>query len=152
MKSISILTLLLASALFSFAQDKTVSLNEPNYNKKKVFTDLPDKAQMRMADVERLLTLPVGAPVNTIISKNFHITGKVVSVSDPADQSVKSVVVKLSNRDGAVFTFTRTKKSDGSYAFLGRMVSRNSGDALELVKENGQYVLLKKSAQELYVE
>ena len=78
MKSISILTLLLASALFSFAQDKTVPLNEPNYNKKKVFTDLPDKAQMRMADVERLLTLPVGAPVNTIIIKG-HLQAVVIS-------------------------------------------------------------------------
>ena len=43
-------------------------------------------------------------------------------------------------------------KADGSFGFLGRLVSRNSGDALELVKENGQYVLLKKGAQELYVE
>lgn len=152
MKSSVILTLFLACTLFSYGQEKMVPLNEPNYNKRKVFTDLPEKAQLRIADVERLLTLPVGAPVNVMIGKNFHITGKVVSVSDALDQSAKSVVVKLSNREGAVFTFTRTRKADGSFGFLGRVVSRQSGDALEIVKENGQYVLLKKGAHELYTE
>ncbi len=152
LKSSALLLVIACSFLQSSAQDQRQLFNEPNYNKRKIFTDLPDKMPLKTASLESLLDLPVGTAVNTTAAKNFHIIGKVVSKSDANDASVKTVVVRLANRDNAILTFTRTTKRDGSFSFIGRIYNRNNGDALEIVKENTQYVLIKKGLYDLISE
>lgn len=148
MKSNFILAVLCLCTIYSYAQP----VNEPNYNKRKVFNDLPEKSRVKLSDLESLFNLRVGAPVNTIVAGNLRINGKVVSKSDFTDQNVMSVVVRLSDREGATFTFTRRKQADGTFAYLGRIVSRSTADAIELQKENGQYVMIKRVAHDLYAE
>lgn len=152
LESISILLFLSIISVHTYAQDKRPVVNEPNYNLKKAFTDLPSRMNMKIADAESILELPVGSSVNAMLATNFRAVGTVVSKSDATDVSVKTVVVKLTNRGGATFTFTRRTKDDGSFTYLGRIMNRSNGDAYDLVKENSGYVLVKKSVYELYSE
>jgi hypothetical protein len=76
----------------------------------------------------------------------------VVSKSDPIDPKVKSVVIRSTNRLGATMTFTRVTKEDGSYSYLGRIISYKNSDAYEFAQENGSYVLVKKHLYDLFNE
>ena len=133
----------------SFAQEK-LPLNEPDYNKPKLFSDLPKKMNLRVADMDLLFRFSIGDAIRVKATENFSLEGTVVSKSEEA--SVRSVVIRSSNRQGAIFTFTKTTAADGSVNYLGRMLNRNNGDAFEIVKENGQYVLLKKNLYDLIAE
>lgn len=146
------MALLTLCYLHSSAQGSTLPTNEPDYNKPKLFSDLPAKMNLRLADMESLLNLPVGAQVNSQVASGFSLVGTVVSKSDAKDALVKSVVIKSHTRQGATLTFTRITKEDGSYSFIGRMISKGSGDALEIAKEGTEYIIRKKGTYDLINE
>ncbi|MDQ3279398.1 MAG: hypothetical protein M3Q06_13800 [Bacteroidota bacterium] len=123
---------------------ENVPLNETNYNKPRLFADLPEKAPLQVSELESLLTLNVGTRVSAAIAKNVAIFGTIVSKSNPADKAVQSVVIKSLTRQGTSFTFTRTTDADGTVSYLGRMLNRAAGDALEITREGNIYVLRKQ--------
>ena len=123
---------------------ETVPLNQNNDNKPRLFADLPEQAPLHVTELENLLSLNVGDKVSASIARNVSIFGTIVSKSNPADKSVQSVVIKSITRQGTTFTFTRTTDTDGSVSYLGRMLNRASGDALEITKEGNGYVLRKQ--------
>jgi hypothetical protein len=152
LKTSALAALLAVSYLQSPAQTPTVPINEPNYNKPKLFSDLPDNLSLRLTDMEALLDLLVGTPVASSIATGFPLTGVVVSKSNPSDAFVKTVVIKSSNRPGAIFTFSRVTSIDGSFSYTGRMMSKDAGDALEIIKEANGYVIRKKGLYDLISE
>lgn len=152
LKTTATLALLTACYLYAPAQGTPLPVNEPDYNKPKIFTDLPERLNLKLANLEAALDLPVGASVNTAIANGFTLNGTVVSKSNPADPSVKSIVIKSSTRKEATFTFTRITRQDGSTSYLGRMVSKGAGDALEIVKEGTSYIIRKKAYHDIINE
>lgn len=135
---------LLMAVHFSAAAQSNLPVNEPDYNKPKVFSDLPNTLSLRTGDAEALLSLPVGATANANLAVGFTLSGTVVSKSSSTAAS-QSVVVKSTLRRGAVFTFTRIKNADGTAVYRGRIISKEAGDVLEIAKESGVYVLRKKA-------
>jgi hypothetical protein len=152
LKSNAIAAFLIFCALQSIAQDPGKLIHEPDYSKAKIFNDLPDRMNLRVTDVAELVNLPVGSDVNTVAATNFRITGTVVSSSEDKAAGLKSVVIKLHNRQGATFTFTKRVQEDGTINYIGRILNKNNGDAYSLVKENGQYTLVKKGVYDLISE
>lgn len=150
-KAFAFLALLISGWCKTSAQT-TPPLNEPNYNKPKIFSDLPDKLSFRLTEAEALLKLSVGSDAKATIATNFPLAGKVVSKSAAADGSVQSIVIKSNLRNGAFFSFSRIKNTDGSFSYRGRMLSRQAGDALEIVKEKDGYVLHKINYYDLLNE
>lgn len=146
-----LLAFLTLCMLQATAQEKVPPLNKPNYNKARIFTDLPDRMALRIDDAEELLDLPVGAKVNATIASGLPIVGTVVSKSNPADTTVRSVVIRTS-RQGATFTFARVRSADGKLSYVGRMLNRNGGDALEIAREGQGYVIKKKGIYDLLNE
>lgn len=152
LKTSAVIALLTVCHLYPAAQGNTPPVNEPNYNKPKLFSDLPDNLNPRLTDLEALLNLPEGAQVNATIANGFPLVGTVVSKSNPADVSSKTVVIKSLTRQGATFTFTRIKNENGSFSYTGRMLSKGAGDALVIVKEGADYVIRKKGYYEVINE
>lgn len=146
------LSLAVAACLSANAQTAKPPVNEPEYNKPAVFADLPERSPLRTADAERLLNLPVGASVNTLLAPGLSLRGTVVSKSNPKDVAVQSVVVKLTGRGGAALTFTRIRNADGSFIYRGRLLGKSAGDALEIVREGSAYVLRKRGYYDLVNE
>ena len=151
-KTSAFFALLTICYLHSSSQGTTPPVNEPDYNKPKLFSDLPDNLNLRLGDLETLLDLPEGAQVNATIANGLTLVGTVVSKSNPADVSSKTVVIKSPTRHGTTFTFTRIKKDDGSFSYIGRMLSKGSGDALVIVKEGTNYLIRKKGYYEIINE
>jgi len=154
LKTGALCVLLNAMALTAFSQNnsKLYLVNKLDYNKAKLFSDLPQKFKIDIKSLESLLDLPVGEGVNMALTGNARYLGIVVSKSDNQDPNVKSVVIKSKNRQGSVFSFARIKNIDGTYMYSGRILSLNHSDAFELHRENGEYVLTKKHLYDIFME
>jgi hypothetical protein len=151
-RTAALIALLTACYLQLPAQVKAPPINEPNYNKAKVFGDIPDKADINLTNLEGLLKFPVGESVNTLVANGFRFVGTVTSKSNPADRSVKSIVIKSTTRQHATLTFSKITNQDGSVRYTGRILSRDAGDALEIVKDGDRYVILKKGFYDMINE
>lgn len=154
LKTIATCALFSMSYFYPAAQEELHINSQPDYNKPKLFEDLPQKMNLTISDMESLFDLSVGTPVIAKLTENFPFKGAIVSKSGSAETPVRSVVIKstTSTRHGAVLTFTKIRKEDGSYLYRGRIISRESIDAYEIVKENEQYVLQKKKYYEMVRE
>jgi hypothetical protein len=150
-KLIAIGIFLSLNCLPSGAQEK-ISINEPNYNKPKLFEDLPQKINVKISDMESLFDVPAGTSVIAKLTPNFNLKGTVMSKSGTAESSVRSVVVKAINRQGAVLTLTKITTANRTVIYKGRVLSKDNSDALELVKENDQYIFQKKHYNEIIAE
>ena len=147
----ALLAFLTLSVFTVSAQEYLPPSNNPDYSRPKIFADLPEKMPLRLTDAESLLDKPVGATVAAYLSAGFRFSGTVVSKSNAADTSVKSVVIRT-NRQGAIFTFTRIRTKDGSLSYIGRILNRTGGDALQIVREGKEYVIRKKGIHDMLNE
>jgi hypothetical protein len=154
LKIIAICAFFSLSYFYSNAQENLPQINEPDYNKPKVFDDLPQKMNLTISDMESLFDLSVGTPVLAKLTKSFHFKGTIVSKSGNAETTVRSVVIKstTNTRQNAVLTFTKINNGNGDYTYKGRIISNASIDAYEIIKENGQYILQKKNYYEMVRE
>ena len=125
---------------------------EPDYNKPELFADLPDRLNLRVADLEPLFALPAGSRVDVRVADRFPFQGTVVSKSPAGQPSVQSVVIRSTNRGGAALTFTRVTLENGSHRYQGRILSLANGDAFEIIQVNGVYVLQKRKLHDLINE
>ena len=146
---VSICVLFSLSYFHSVAQTN-LPINQPDYSKARLFDDVPKKIILKATEMEYLFDISVGSSVTAKFSRDFYLQGTVVSKA--TDASVKAIVIKATNRQGAVFTFTRIRKPDGTDVYKGRILSRNNSDAFEIVKENDEYVLQKKNYYEIVSE
>lgn len=151
LKTIAFTALLGVSSLFSQAQEN-VPINQPDYNKPKIFNDLPQKMNVAIGDLSPLFGLPVGSSVIAKLNKSFPFKGTIVSKSGTNGSPVQSVIIRSVTRQGAVLTLTKLNNPDGSYVYHGRIISKESIDSYEIVKEDDQYVLQKKNYYEMIRE
>lgn len=123
-----------------------------DYVKPRIFADLPSKLQLNVQMLENMLNDEVGTRVNFALGQGFQFQGLVVSKSDATDKHTRTVVVKATNRQGVALTFTRNTNTDGTYSYLGRMLSFKHGDAFEITEEGGQLLMVKKEQHHLLEE
>lgn len=131
-------------------QNRSVSVNEPDYNKPKLFGDLPDRINFDPTHLSGLLNAQVGQTINLSVTPAFTISGQVVSKAD--DQNSTTVVVRLTNRVGARLIFTKLTNPNNSIKYIGRIISMKHGDSYEIVSENDRYYLTKKGIYDLVTE
>ncbi len=142
------------TAMGSSAQEKTnVPINEPDYNKPKLFTNLPEKIQLSTDAIGNLFTTTLGRSASITLTDDTQLRfdGEVVSSGYKSPQ-VQTVVIRSTNYNGATFSLTRITNSDGSVTYRGRIISFKHGDLFELEYQQGQYVLVKKNFYDLVNE
>jgi hypothetical protein len=142
--------LLLCSA--ASAQHK-IPVNEPDLAKPRLFDGLPDKIPVHILDLQSLVNTETGKDVSLPLEKNKSITfsGKIVS-SAAKYNTIRSVVIRSENFNGATFTLSSSILSNGTVKFSGRIISFSHGDLYELQKEDDQYILKKKNYYDLINE
>jgi hypothetical protein len=152
MKNLSTAVLSVCITLCSLcaSAQKDVPINEPDYNKPRLFADLPDRINFNPANLTNLFQLQVGQTANIPITGNFTLTGVVVSTAN--NDNVISVVIKSTNRLGARLTFTKVINDDKTVKYIGRIISLQHGDVYEIVSENNQYYFQKKGLYDLVNE
>lgn len=138
----------------SFSQNDKIPVNEPDYNKPRLFDGLPSRISISVDELESLVNTSVGrsASIKLATGTAHHFDGQVVSVSDNSDTRLQSVVVRSANYRGANLTISKILNADGSISYTGRIISFQHGDLFELKKEQGAYVLVKRNFYELVNE
>lgn len=136
------------------AQEPKVPINEPDYNKARLFGNLPDNIPVNINNIaSSLLNNQQGSRVNIVVSPSLTVQGTIVSTANKYDETIQSVVVRLDRYAGATFTFSRLVNTEtGAISFAGRIVSMQSGDLYELRNSGQQYSLVKKTFYELINE
>ena len=152
MKTFKALVLgLLLTVCSSVAFAQQPPLNEPDYNKPQLFADWPQRVALSPQAIENLLGKTTGSSVRLTLLGNLVLEGQVISASKSTDTSYRTVVVRSTNRAGAMLTLTRRQTPTG-ISYIGRIISRANSDAFQLVEEDGVYYLRKTSFYELVSE
>jgi len=131
---------------------QTPPVREPDMNRPSLFQNLPDKINCRINDLSALLESEIGKPVSFSLANNLSFQGVVSSVASKFDNTLLSVVIRSTNFPGAALSFSRIRKDDGTYSYVGRIISFQHGDAYEISLENGQYYFVKKGFYDLVNE
>lgn len=167
MNNLKLSGICLSFILFCFsaaAQDQKTKLplNEPDYNKPRLFNDLPEKITVDIAELDNVLSgnEVAGRSVDIKFAdkKLAAFSGTVVSRSNKEqnksanNNTVNSIVIRSTNFNGATLTLSSSTQTDGTVKYTGRIISFKHGDLYELEKINGQYTLVKKNFYELVNE
>ncbi|MBK7292080.1 MAG: hypothetical protein KBF82_12600 [Chitinophagaceae bacterium] len=140
-------------SICSYAQSNTrPPLNEPDYNKPRLFNNLPERIPFSVTNVTSLFNASIGAAVDLGLSDTvpFTMDGEVIATS--FSDKVQKLVVRSSNYPGANMTISKVTNNDGSVSYHGRILSIKHGDFYELQKSIEGYVLVKKSFYDLINE
>jgi len=121
-------------------------------NRPTLFQNLPNKISCRINDLSALLESEIGQPVSFSLADNLSFQGVVSSVASKFDNTLVSVVIRSTNFAGAALSFSKITKEDGTYNYVGRIISFQHGDAYEIRLENGQYFFVKKGFYDLVNE
>ena len=120
-------------------------------NRPTLFQNLPNKISCRINDLSALLESETGKPVSFSLVDNLKFQGVVSSVAK-FDNSLNSVVIRSTNFPGAALSFSKITKEDGTFSYVGLIISFQHGDAYEIGLENGQYYFVKKGFYDLVNE
>lgn len=134
------------------AQEQKQAINQYDFNKPKLFKELPDRINIKVNDLDYLFGYEVGKSVSLPLAKNFILEGAVVSKAEDVASNVKSIVIRSTNRIGATLALSRIINENNTLTYRGRIMSFKHGDAYEVVAENGSYFLIKKGLYDLYDE
>jgi len=131
---------------------QTPPVREPDMNRPSLFQNLPNKISCRINDLSALLESETGKLVSFSFVNNLNFQGVVSSVASKSDNTLNSVVIRSTNFPSAALSFSRIKKEDGTFSYVGRIISFQHGDAYEISLENGQYYFVKKGFYDLVNE
>ncbi len=135
-------------SLYSAAQDTKVIINEPNYNKPRLFDNLPAVIPVSIENLNGLINSKAGAPVNTSFATDARTAvfeGNVVSAVSKYEDKVQTVLIKSTNYNGATLYISRVITEDGTIKYNGRLMSFQHGDLYVLQPKAGGFEWVKKN-------
>ena len=131
---------------------QTPPVREPDMNRPSLFQNLPEKISCRINDLSALLESEIGRNISFMFTGSLNFQGVISSVASKFDNTLQSVVVRSTNFPGAALSFSKITKEDGTFSYVGRILSFQHGDAYEISLENGQYFFVKKGFYDLVNE
>lgn len=152
---IRILFLATTILLLNFSSfNQVIPINEPDYNKPKLFQGIPDNIAVSPLMLNSLFEFLPGQKISINFSKNdlFQFEGEMVSVTSKYGNKIRSVIFSSSNYKGARLTISRYTDESGTIVYRGRILSLQNSDVYELQNHNGIYTLLKKKLYDLVNE
>lgn len=150
------LLFLLLMADQSFAQNKSVQVNEPDLKRPRLFTALPAELPVTTTDMEQLLLPAVAAGRNEDLLKGekkiSSFVVNYVSATSKYENQVHSVVLRLKDFPGATLTLSSSTNPDGTVAYAGRIISFKHADMYELVQKGNGFFWKKRDFYEVVAE
>ena len=158
MKNLRTITLSCCLSFLSFCavaqSGDFVPINEPSYNKSKLFQNLPDNIPVNMDNISSLFVAQVGRMVSLDLSSDqaFRFDGEIVSIVSKYENKIQSVIVRSTNYNEARLIISKITDVKGSISYTGRILSMQHGDLFELKNINSQLVLEKRKFNDLVSE
>jgi hypothetical protein len=141
--------MLLCSGQTLQAQTHTPPLNQP-VDKPLLFASLPGKLECNLEEVDRLFMADASEKLSVQLNDHLQLSGTIVEKVRKSPE-ILTVNFRPSNYAGSMFTISRIIQ-DGVIRYSGRIVSKDNGDVLMMVKENDKYFFTKMSQRFVMVE
>jgi hypothetical protein len=134
------------------ASAQTNSFKQSQSNKQQLFKHLPERVNAQIGNLTALFNQPVGKTISITVSNDFVFEGQVVSAVSKFNDDLQSVVVKSTSHAGARLTFSKSKNEDGTFKYVGRIISPEHTDCFVIVQEKGQYYFQKQITERVIIE
>jgi hypothetical protein len=148
-----LLFLLFIVTAFAQSADPT---NKSDQNKPSLFAGLPDRIPVDVNELKSLFSSEAAKGNNVAIkfadNKLPGFKGEIVSTASKYNNSIKSVVIRSTQFNGATLTLSSSTTTDGAASYSGRIISFQHGDLYVLQKENDKYYLIKKKYDDIVNE
>lgn len=141
--------MLLCSVQNLQAQNQNPPLNQP-VDKPLLFTSLPAKLECNLEEIDRLFMADPSDQLSVQLNDHLQLSGTVMEKVRKSPE-VLTVNFKTVNYGGALFTISRIIQN-GVIRYSGRIISKDNGDVLMMVKENDKYFFAKMSQKYVMVE
>ena len=151
MKMIICILLLFAPWLLPCSAQVRNPNEDKSASKTSSLSQLPDKAEVSGIALQSIFGRKKGESISVNLNEHLLLNGTVVENVQHSSGGI-SINIKSAEYPGVLFNFSRTKDSKGEELFRGRIISRGSGDALMLVKEDHRYFLNRIPQDKLIAE
>lgn len=131
------------------AQTKNPPLNDPA-EKPLMFASLPGKLDCNLEEVDRLFMAEPLDQLSIQLNNHLQLSGTVMEKVRKSPE-ILTVNFKTSNYGGALFTISRIIQN-GVIRYSGRIINKDNGDVLLMVKEHDRYIFTKMSQRYVMAE
>ena len=134
-----------ACILFAYSANcqLTPPLNQHPTEKAALFAQLPEKISCTLASLQTIFSATVNSNISITVSPQLKVEGLVLAKATVTPQQL-SINIRCTNYQDALLNISRLTEADGSFTYIGRIVSPRHGDVLLLWQENGQYSFIKQ--------
>jgi len=133
----------LLTALNANCQQAVLPLNQHPPEKALLFNQLPEKISCQENALQNIFSASLNNNLSVSLSPQLKIEGTVLAkVAVTPDQL--SINIRCTNFQNALLNISRITKADGSFSYIGRMVSLQHGDVLLLWEQDGQYTFIRQ--------
>ena len=123
------------------AQAQTPIVNQAAAEKPLLFTSLPEKLECNLEEVDKLFMGETSQKLTIRLNDRMQLDGTIAEKVRRSPE-VLTINFKISNYPNAMFTVSRIIQ-DGMIRYTGRIISKDNGDVMVVVKENGKYYFTK---------
>ncbi|MEO5685581.1 MAG: hypothetical protein ABIQ88_23240 [Chitinophagaceae bacterium] len=125
------------------ANCQTAPLNQHPAEKEPLFNHLPEKISCTAVSLQNIFAAAVTNNISVLLGTQLKIDGTVIAkVAVTPDQL--SINIRCSNYQNALLNLSRITQTDGSFSYIGRIVSPRHGDVLLLWEDKGQYAFIRE--------
>ncbi|MEP7279486.1 MAG: hypothetical protein ABI813_12630 [Bacteroidota bacterium] len=118
-------------------------LNQRPAEKAVLFSQLPEKISCSPSSFQNIFSAAVNGNISVWVAPSMKIEGLVLAKVAVTPEQL-SINIRCTNYQDALLNISRITEADGSYSYIGRMVSPHHGDVLLLWQENGQYAFIRQ--------
>ena len=122
-------------------QAQAPTVNQTAAEKPLLFASLPEKLECNLEEVDKLFMAEPDQKLVIRLNEHLQLTG-IVTEKVRRSPEVLTINFKVSNYPNALFTVSRIIQ-DGMIRYTGRITSKDNGDVMIVVKENGKYYFTK---------
>lgn len=128
----------------------TPPLNQPVSNKPLLFASLPQKLECNLEEIDKLFMSEPSQKLQLQLNNQLYLDG-VVAEKVQQSPEVLSINFKSVNYSGALFNISRIIQN-GTIRYSGRIVNKENGDVLMMIKDKEKYYFTKSPQQFTMVE
>ncbi|HSB94682.1 MAG TPA: hypothetical protein VLC28_16275 [Flavitalea sp.] len=151
MKTILLFTFLFLIGYSSnFAQERKEN-KDKSPGKASSLKNLPDKSEVSTIALQSIFHGKQGETVSIRLNEELTVTGTIVE-KVTHNSGTTAVNLKSNDYPGVLFNFSSSKGRNGEEVIQARILSRQSPDALVLIKENNRYFLKHTPQDKLIAE
>jgi hypothetical protein len=152
--TVVVMSVFLSLSVFTTSAQGHIPTNEPDLNKPKLFSNLPERIHINANELEGYFAASVGTStqLNLAADMSQKFEGNLISLSSRSTDGVQTAIIRSTNYNGARLTVTKKQNEDGTTSYLGRIISFQHSDLYELQNIQGQWFLVKRNYYDLINE